>query len=122
MMAITLKTAKLTLGCFGEISKCFVSEPKPSQKKELASEIKGEQPVTAQTTSGASVSQSDVPYTQTSGDQTSLDTSLSRELEFLETSGDGVRLSLWLQWTLPKCEMRLYLKGKQGLFFIFLIL
>jgi hypothetical protein len=67
----------------------------------------------AHVASAGSVSQSDVPYTQTSGDITSLDTP-SRELEIMESAGDGVKLSLWLQWTLPKCEMRLYLKGKQG--------
>ncbi|KAL3889914.1 hypothetical protein ACJMK2_002232 [Sinanodonta woodiana] len=51
-------------------------------------------------------------YTETSGDLTSLDTTTSRELEIFEdTGGQGVKLSLWWQWTLPKCEFKLLLPG-----------
>ncbi|KAK3589215.1 hypothetical protein CHS0354_020076 [Potamilus streckersoni] len=54
-------------------------------------------------------------YTETSGDITSLDTATSRELEIMEdTGGQGVKLSLWWQWTLPKCEFKLFLPGNSG--------
>lgn len=97
-----------------EVSQSFTAETKPSYSATEPSFVPNMEQSQAKTTSATSVSHSDVPYTHTSGDVASLDTTLSRDLEILETEGDGVKLSLWLQWTLPKCEMRLYLKGKQG--------
>ena len=52
--------------------------------------------------------------TETSYDLGSMDTTPSREFEILEAVGSGVKLSLWLQWTLPKCELRLYCPGLEG--------
>ena len=52
--------------------------------------------------------------TETSYDLGSMDTTPSREFEILEAVGGGVKLSLWLQWTLPKCELRLYCPGLEG--------
>lgn len=52
-------------------------------------------------------------YTQNTNDVTSLDSTPSRELEFMEADCSGVKLSLWLQWTLPRGECKLYFNGKQ---------
>ena len=68
-----------------------------------------------QTLSTTSVTE-DQPYTHTSGDLTSLDTTPSHDMEILESEGEGVKLSLWLQWTLPKCEVNMFTKGKEGNF------
>lgn len=46
--------------------------------------------------------------TDTSCDHFSHDTSPSRELEIDEDITAGVKLSLWMQWTLPKMEMKFY--------------
>ena len=63
-------------------------------------------------TSVTSHTEGDGLVTETSYDLGSLDTTPSRELEIMEDVGGGVKLSLWLQWTLPKCELRLYCQGK----------
>ncbi|KAL4227239.1 Vacuolar protein sorting-associated protein 13B [Mactra antiquata] len=98
---------------FNQVSQSLAAETKPtypSGEPKLIPNIDHSQ---TKATSATSVSHSDIPFTHTSGDVTSLDTSLSRDLEILDVEGDGVKLSLWLQCTLPKCEMRLYLRGKQ---------
>ncbi|XP_055998709.1 intermembrane lipid transfer protein VPS13B-like isoform X2 [Ostrea edulis] len=46
--------------------------------------------------------------TDTSGDNKSRGTTPSQDLEFNGYNKDRVRLSLWLQWTLPKLELRFY--------------
>lgn len=118
----SIVTCKQAVSFLSEISSCLATEDKAkkSMTEPLHYQNQGKN-LPPQTASVASVSQSDLPYTQTSGDITSLDTP-SKELEILETTGEGVKLSLWLQWTLPKCEMRLYLKGRQGecLFILYL--
>ena len=72
--------------------------------------LQGQQTLTSVT----SITEGDGMVTETSYDLGSMDTTPSRELEILEDAGIGVKLSLWLQWTLPRCEMRLYCLGKEG--------
>ncbi|WAR00328.1 VP13B-like protein [Mya arenaria] len=65
---------------------------------------------TNQTISAASVTENDQT---TSGDLASIDTTASRDLEIIDTPTEGVKLSLWLQWTLPKCELKMFINGKK---------
>lgn len=50
--------------------------------------------------------------TETSCDNKSRGTTPSQDLEYDGYSRDRVRLSLWLQWTLPKLEVRFYKHNK----------
>ena len=101
----------------GDLSKSMQSE-KAEKKPDYSSQAYQYPPAGNhgdQTYSVASVTENDLPNTlTTSGDLASLDMSPTKELEIAESSQEGVKLSLWLQWTLPKCEFRFYLDCKQG--------
>lgn len=111
-----------------EISNAFSSEtPKKKEtpfvtRNESKTNILLAQP-SNQTISAPSVVENDNTCTATtSGDLASLDTTLSRDLEIMDSPCDGVKLSLWLQWTLPKCEMKLFMKDKAGNIYFLLVL
>lgn len=112
----SLATVTMAKGFLLEVSKALSSEK--VEKAQFPSQTYQQQSSGNhgnQAQSVASVTELDMPITlTTSGDLASLDISPTKELEIAESTSDGVKLSVWLQWTLPKCEFRFYLNGKQG--------
>ena len=118
MMDLTKVCSKLALKMMALISEegkklCSTDKSVPSTTlKPPSQDLLPPGPQTL--TSVTSFTEGDGLVTETSYDLGSMDTTPSRELEILEAVGGGVKLSLWLQWTLPRCEMRLYCFGEEG--------
>ncbi|XP_061177950.1 intermembrane lipid transfer protein VPS13B-like [Saccostrea echinata] len=85
--------------------------PKPVEKAKK-DENPETPPVVEPTSNKSIVEDVLLSETETSGENKSRGTTPSQDLEYDGYSKDRVRLSLWLQWTLPKLELRFYKHDK----------
>ncbi|KAH3843950.1 hypothetical protein DPMN_117485 [Dreissena polymorpha] len=100
------KTILSGIKFLGEVTKSLKAE-ESSEKTQNLEEPRQNGGGIAQMLGVASIAEeNDLPCTMTSGDIASMDTTFSRDTDLQEYPTDGVKLSLWLQWTLPNASLR----------------